>query len=90
MQVFTRGNSWQAGPWAGAHHRHRVAISFGEKRWARPVWRRLQPPAGGSFQRREGGGPSGRGRSPGVSEAEPEGFLWSGAAGRAQRLGWHP
>lgn len=81
MQVFTRGNSWQAGRWVGAHHRHRVAISFGKT-----VGEASSP---GSFQRRQGGCPSGRGRPPGVSEGEPEGFLWSGAAVGAQRLGWH-
>lgn len=27
-QVFTRGGSWQAGPWAGARHTHRAAIRF--------------------------------------------------------------
>lgn len=63
-QVFTRGNSWQAGRWAGAHRRHRVAISSGEKRWARPAWRRLQPPARSSFQGREGGRLPRRERAP--------------------------
>lgn len=28
MQVFTRGDSWQARRWVSAHHRHSVAIRF--------------------------------------------------------------
>lgn len=54
VQVFTRGNSWQARPWVCAHHRHSVAIRFwkkvGEACLARP-----QPPAQRQH-RREGGG----------------------------------
>lgn len=89
MQVFTWGNSWQAGPWVGAHLRHRVAISFG-KTVGEACLAEASASSPGSFQRRQGGCPCGRGRPPGASEGEPEGSPWSGAAIGAQRLGWHP
>lgn len=46
--------------------------------------------ASGLEGRGQGGCPRSSGSPPGVNEAEPEEVLWSGAAGRAQRLGRHP
>lgn len=83
MQVFTWGNSWQAGPWASAHRRHRVAISFG-KTVGEACLAEASASSPGSFQRRQGGCPHGRGRPPGVSEGELERSPWSGAAVGAQ------
>lgn len=46
----------------------------------------------GSFERRKEVGPLAQQEwEPSrCDEGEPAEFLWSGAAGRAQRLGWHP
>lgn len=88
VQVFTRGDSWQARPWVCAHHRHSVAIRFwkkvGEACLANAS---ASSPKAASQGGRAGGRPHGHGRPPGVNEGEHEEFLWSGAARRAQRPG---